>query len=304
MEIMYKGDFSEAALATYRPIVYSNVLLSAQDLVTYLRESGLKWAESSNEIRAKKVLAYRLPENKEASFPREIAEAIHELWKDPIMPEFMEKHARRSAFCLMDSAAYFFREVLRISSQGYIPSQVDILRAHRRSIGIYETRLAMDPLSVQIFDVGGLRSERRMWIHCFDSINMIIFCAALSEYNQVLLEDYSQNRLEESLQLFETIINSRWFTQTSIVLFLNKVDLFTDKLPNVPLVDYFPDYQGGSDVTKATKYILSKFLEANRSRLTIYTHLTIATDITNMAPVLSAVKETIHQNPIRDSLLL
>ena len=47
---------------------------------------------------------------------------------------------------------------------------------------------------VQISDVGGLRSERRKWIHCFDSINMIIFCAALSEYNQVLLEDYSQVR--------------------------------------------------------------------------------------------------------------
>jgi guanine nucleotide-binding protein subunit alpha len=57
------------------------------------------------KTRAKKVFDYRLPTNGEPFFPNEIAEAIHELWKDPIMPEFMEKHAIRSAFCLMDSAA-------------------------------------------------------------------------------------------------------------------------------------------------------------------------------------------------------
>jgi len=51
MEIMYKGDFSEAVLASYRPIIYSNVLLSAQELITYMEESGLKWAEYSNKVR-------------------------------------------------------------------------------------------------------------------------------------------------------------------------------------------------------------------------------------------------------------
>lgn len=60
---------------------------------------------ATQKTRAKKILDYRLSTNEEASFPNEIAEAIHELWKDPIMPEFMEKHALRSAFCLMDSAA-------------------------------------------------------------------------------------------------------------------------------------------------------------------------------------------------------
>jgi len=55
--------------------------------------------------RTEKVLDYLLFTNEEASFPSEIAEAIHELWKGPVMPEFMGKHALRSAFCLMDSAA-------------------------------------------------------------------------------------------------------------------------------------------------------------------------------------------------------
>lgn len=84
----------------------------------------------------------------------------------------------------------------------------------------------------------------------------IIFCVALSEYDQVLLEEAQQNRMAESLVLFESVVNSRWFLRTSIILFLNKVDLFRVKLPRVPLELYFPEYTGGADVNKGAKYIL------------------------------------------------
>lgn len=45
-----------------------------------------------------------------------------------------------------------------------------------------------------MFDVGGQRSERKKWIHCFENVTSIIFCVALSEYDQVLLEENSQVR--------------------------------------------------------------------------------------------------------------
>jgi hypothetical protein len=40
-----------------------------------------------------------------------------------------------------------------------------------------------------MFDVGGQRSERKKWIHCFEGVTCIIFCAALSAYDMVLVED-------------------------------------------------------------------------------------------------------------------
>jgi hypothetical protein len=46
--------------------------------------------------------------------------------------------------------------------------------------------------SMHIVDVGGQRSERRKWIHCFESVTSIIFCVALSDYDQVLLEERDQ----------------------------------------------------------------------------------------------------------------
>ena len=47
-----------------------------------------------------------------------------------------------------------------------------------------------------MFDVGGQRSERKKWIHCFEAVTSIIFCVALSEYDQVLLEESRQVSFE------------------------------------------------------------------------------------------------------------
>lgn len=44
-------------------------------------------------------------------------------------------------------------------------------------------------LFCRMFDVGGQRSERKKWIHCFEGVTAIIFCVALSDYDLVLAED-------------------------------------------------------------------------------------------------------------------
>lgn len=52
------------------------------------------------------------------------------------------------------------------------------------------TTLSCDVMSCfRLFDVGGQRSERKKWIHCFEDVTAIIFCVAMSEYDQVLHED-------------------------------------------------------------------------------------------------------------------
>src|SRR5690242_8523480 len=79
-----------------------------------------------------------------------------------------------------------------------------------------------------------------------------------------------QNRMMESLLLFDSVVNSRWFMRTSIILFLNKVDLFKEKLGRSPLGNYFPDYSGGNDVNRAAKYLLWRFNQVNRAQLNLY----------------------------------
>ena len=64
------------------------------------------------------------------------------------------------------------------------------------------------------------------------------------------------------------------------ILFLNKIDLFAEKLPRSPLGDYFPDYNGGDDYDAACNYLLNRFVSLNQSAATkqIYAHYTCATD--------------------------
>jgi len=66
----------------------------------------------------------------------------------------------------------------------------------------------------------------------------------------------------------------------SQILFLNKIDLFAEKLPRSPLEDYFPDYTGGSNYDAACDYLLHRFVSLNQSAATkqIYAHYTCATD--------------------------
>ena len=58
------------------------------------------------------------------------------------------------------------------------------------------------------------------------NVTAVLFVAALSEYDQVLFEDEQTNRMAEALNIWDEICNSKWFTKTAMILFLNKRDLF------------------------------------------------------------------------------
>ncbi|KAF9076945.1 heterotrimeric G-protein alpha subunit, GPA3-like protein [Rhodocollybia butyracea] len=302
MRIIHGSGLESTERAAYRNIVYRNVLDSAQAIIVAMGTFGTDCTVYSNRELAENIMDYKLDETKVFPFSPEIADAIHKVWRDPVMSKLIDEHG--SEFYLVNSALYFLGEVLRIGLPNYLPTETDILRAHEKSTGITEARLTMGALSIHLIDVGNQRSERRKWIHYFESVISIIFCVSLSEYDQVLLEERNQNQLMESLLLFESIVNSRWFLRTSIILLLTDIDVFKRKLPKVPLERYFPEYTGGNDINKAVKYILWKFMLVNRARLNIYPHLTHATDITNLHLVFCAVKETILSNAIEDSKLL
>lgn len=298
MKIIHQNGFSRSELMLYRLTVIRNLVDSAQTIVLAMRKFALEPHLLENRRNSDVILLYKVMPDPAAPLPEEIGRSIEALWRDPVITELMK---RSSEFYLMDNASYFFDNCMRIASPSYVPTENDVLLARSQTMGVSETRFSMGNMSIHLFDVGGQRSERRKWIHCFEAVTSIIFCVALSEYDQSLLEDSSQNRMAESLVLFESVVNSRWFQRTSIILFLNKIDVFTAKIPRVPLSRYFPEYTGGDDVNKAAKYILWRFTLANRAKLSVYPHLTQATDTSNIRLVFAAVKETLVQNSLRDT---
>lgn len=151
----------------------------------------------------------------------------------------------------------------------------------------------MGPLSIRIYDIDSQRPKRKKWIHLFENVMAIMFVVDLDDYDRFLLEEQSQNRMMDTLVLFDSIVNSQWFMRTRIILLLNKVDVFEQKLARSPLEKYFPDYSGGNDVNRAAKYILWRFNQVNRAHLNLYPHLVQSTDPSNIRLVFAAIKETL-----------
>ena len=67
--------------------------------------------------------------------------------------------------------------------------------------------------------------------------------ASTSEYDQVLLEDRKTNRVQESRNIFQTIVNNIIFENISVILFLNKVDLLEKKVSHSNISHYFPEFK-------------------------------------------------------------
>jgi len=134
----------------------------------------------------------------------------------------------------------------------------------------------------------------------------VIFVAAISEYDQVLFEDENTNRMTEALVLFDEICNSKWFRETAMILFLNKRDLFQQKVAKVSLTVCFPEYSGPDHNYEAgCQFIREQFESKNRSpNKLVYTHVTCATDTGNIAAVFDAVKDIIIRKSLGDAGLV
>jgi len=296
--IQDNGGFTTEELQSYKYIVYGNCVTQMKVIVNAAMKLNIQLSTEDNKRRGERLA--KLPSGGDAWYT-ELGEDIKHLWQDPAVRNvygMKDKH-----YQLNDSASYFFDNIDRFMSPSYIPTQQDVLRARVRSTGIEEAEFKFEDITFRMVDVGGQRSERRKWIHCFDSVTAVIFCVAMSEYDQTLREDDTQNRMKESLLLFDEICNSHWFRNTTFILFLNKVDLFKDKIGRIDLKSCFENYTGGLNFEAASAFIKARFLEQNQSPHVIYTHFTCAISTENIEFVFRCVRETVLKKILNEVIL-
>jgi len=292
---IYVG-YSEEDFQNLIPTIQGNIISSMNVL---LEESAAYGPLETAEAKEAKTFFDSNYSNND--FTKEMAACITKLWAD----EGIKKtYASRSNFQLVDSAKYFFEKVNQISDSNYLPNKDDMLQLRIQTTGIRENSFNIGGTDFKMVDVGGQRNERRKWIHCFEGVTAIIFVAAISEYDQVLFEDEDKNRMEEALELFDEMCNSKYFTTTSMILFLNKRDLFQEKIDKVPLTkcNAFADYTG-TGYEEGCAYIKQAFLakNANASKKQVYVNFTCATDTSHIATVFNAVKDIIINKCLLDA---
>lgn len=193
---------------------------------------------------------------------------------------------KRAAVNIIDGHKDYLQDVTRIASLSFRPTTQDILLARVKTTQVVMERYRIDGIDFEMYDVGGQRSERRKWIDCFDNVDAVIFVAALSEYDQTLAEAKRTNRMVEALELFRSVCNNRAFANTSIMLFLNKKDVFAEKILYSDIQDQKPfnDYAGPPrEFNSGVLYFIQKFKDCliNDDFNDSFIHVTCATDTNN-----------------------
>ncbi|TGZ73113.1 hypothetical protein CRM22_001714 [Opisthorchis felineus] len=301
MKIIHQNGYSKEECMKYRPVVFNNTVQSMMAILRGMEHLDISFANEERNTDAMLVLSFANTDVTE--FSRELSLALMRLWCDPGVQTAV---SRSREFQLNDSASYYLNAVERLSDPNYIPSEQDVLRTRVRTTGIMETHFNFKGLNIRMFDVGGQRTERKKWMHCFEGVTAIIFVVALSEYDLTLAEDQEVNRMLESMRLFSSICNNQWFVETSIILFLNKRDLFEDKITKSPLTICFPEYMGLNNYEEASQYIRRRFegLSGQNKAKDVYSHFTCATDTNNIQFVFDAVTDVIIKTNLKDCGLL
>lgn len=242
--------------------------------------------------------------NLEAVHCVQLVDVIEIFWQSPTIQKVWIHRAKKN---INDSHATFINDVRRIVSTKYIPTEDDILKARIRTTQISHEQYNIDGTDVNVCDVGGQRAERRKWIHCFDDVDAVIFVAALSEYDQKLSEAKKDNRMVEAIKLFGNIVKNPSFQNKPILLFLNKKDIFQEKIKHSDIADvpHFNDFNGvPNDANHGVYYFIQQFEREFESELTNkYIHITNATDTANMEFVLNAARMLIMEKVFNETPL-
>ncbi|KAL5640704.1 hypothetical protein ACGC1H_001251 [Rhizoctonia solani] len=158
-----------------------------------------------------------------------------------------------------------------------------------------------------LVEIGGQRFARRQWVTCFNNVPAIVFLVSLNGYDQCLFQDFSVNRMQDAMNTWSLICDSKYFRSTNIILLFNKDDLFTEKVKKSPIKQYFPDYEGPeSDAAEGRNYFRERFLKLSSKisadsvrpggdpplrKREIYTHYTTATSDATLSRVIMAAVE-------------
>lgn len=299
LKILHKDGFTVEERRQHKGIVHSNTLQSIQAILKAMKGLNIPYTNEDRVSDEEKVMRIQ-PRNPDVYITIELGQAIKRLWKDEGVQAC---YMRSREYQLNDSAKYYLDEIDRLSDDQYLPTEQDVLRTRVITTGVIETSFQYKGLDFTLIDVGGQRTERKKWIHCFQDVTAVVFCVAMSAYDQVLSEDEETNRMHESLNLFRWLCENSFFLNTAIILFLNKKDLFQEKVAKSPISNYFEEYKGQNTYEEASVFIRRKFEEINgdQKKREIFTHFTCATDTNNVRFVFDVVSDVIASK-ILDSI--
>ncbi|KAM4665029.1 guanine nucleotide-binding protein G(i) subunit alpha-3-like [Discoglossus pictus] len=278
IKIIHEGEPRQ-----YRTAIYRDIIQAIADIIRNMKRLNIEFGDMARADDVRQLFMFE-----EGVMSEEIASVIRRLGDD------VGVQACVSRSDIGNTASYYLNNLNRISQTNYVPSQQDLLQVRVKPTGIEEASFTFKNQNYKVINVRQQLKNWIKWIPCFQDVtNAVIFCVALSDYDQ-LLED-GTNRMHESMNQFEFICNSRWFVDSMIFLLFTKKDLFEEKISRIPLTTCFPEYSGANTYEDSMDYIKCQFDALNQMCDTkdVFMLFTRATDTENVEFVMDVATDII-----------
>ncbi|XP_034403338.1 guanine nucleotide-binding protein subunit alpha-11-like isoform X2 [Cyclopterus lumpus] len=187
MRIIHGRGYSDEDKRGFTRLVYQNIFTAMQAMIQAMNALKIPYKYELNKENG--IIVRGVDVERVTTLTNPYVDAIKCLWSDP---GIQECYHRKREYQLSDSAKYYLNDLERIADTAYLPTQQDVLRVRVPTTGIIEYPFDLEDVVFRMVDVGGQRSERRKWIHCFEEVTSIMFLVALSEYDQVLVESVNE----------------------------------------------------------------------------------------------------------------
>jgi GTPase SAR1 family protein len=264
--ILGAGDSGKSTFLKQISFKYLTDFTSNAQLINNLRDNIIFSAKELMELAKQKNV--KIPDSelleKAETLTPEVAKIINELPKNKEFCELLAQHGDSLGLQGGTSGTEFlFNNAVRISEPDYKPTDDDTCWARAKTTGIEKVTIDLTKsLRCIVYDIGGQRSERKKWPKIFNNIGVVVFMAALNEYDMVLEEDEKKNRLHESLKIWEKLTKSPHFETAQFILLFNKCDIFEKKIQIKPLNVMFATYDDfAHDRTTSTYETSYRFIE-------------------------------------------
>jgi GTPase SAR1 family protein len=217
----------------------------------------------SPEDNAAKATILAIATNPTAQMTVDIAQSMQRLFnRKPVQDVYTNRNDLK--FYIMDNAAYYMDRCVTLVENGKLAvSNEDWFMARKRTTGITQCSFVVGPITYDLVDVGGQRSERKKWLSCFDNMDAIVYVTNAAGFTTRMFEDETVNMMSEALTVLQETANHRALAKVPFFLFLNKQDLFCDVMAKASAItalrQVFPDFRRTADNDSVLSFIEQKF---------------------------------------------
>ncbi|KAF2734262.1 G-alpha-domain-containing protein [Polyplosphaeria fusca] len=303
IKVLYAEGYPREERMTYQFAVRSTIRILLHSIIDLLRDTGVHLPPDLNQDFA--ILLHEVETTDINRVTPAAVLAVENIWRST---PFQSLYVQNFEIDFPQYAPYFAHELQRISDADYIPSESDIIRLNQSMGGIKELRFTWDEVDVHLFNISGYIPDqfRKRWFHQLEGATALIYTVDVSTYDRPFYGQPSESQLLEDFATFESWANSPKFSGSSIILLLNNFSRFREKLQHLPLQTFFPDYVASStrsdpnspsnddeEETAARQYILNRFKDVNRNRLSIYSFW-VDLDMGDNSHLYAALKKTLQ----------